>query len=388
MRLANSVAPSDGRIVSDARQIAARLKYRGHDVHIATDVAASAASSSTQIARGLGRTLWCEFRSMTQLLRLLLRRRIQVLYRHAGLATWRERFAARVARVPIVQGADVLRSSHEENLALASLSTESNASLCTLENSIRSAYVRFSRHEIPILCYHRLVTCESDCGMFATHIRAELFEQHLRYLRDNGYRTLHFADLDTAQTFDRTDRAVMLTFDDGYEDNYHLLFPLLKQYGAKAVIYLVSGCTENTWDSSRGERSLGLLSDVQCAEMLASGLVEFGAHSETHPDLSAISAADACREISKSKAALQAKLGVSVDTFAYRYGRLNGDVKAIVRQAGFRFGIATHSGPLAVHEDPFQVRRIVVCPNTSLRRFKRKVTGRYTFYRAASLRAE
>lgn len=388
MRIAISVAGTDANIALGARHIAAVLKQRGHDVHVVQDDGAAADSPRPPRASDASRTLWRELRCLGQLLRVLLKRRIQVLYRHAGRVTWRERFAARLAQVPIVLNANAFGSLRDANSALALPSTEVYANISALEHFIRSAYVNYSRHEIPILCYHRLIRCESECGKFATHIRTELFEQHLRYLRDNGYRTLHFADLNAAQTFDRANRAVILTFDDGYEDNFHLLFPLLKRYGVKAVIYLVSGCSANTWDASRGERPLNLLTDAQCAEMLASGLVEFGAHSVTHPDLSTMTPADVCTEISNSKAELQARLGISVSTFAYPYGRLNGEVKAIVQRAGYRFGIATHSGPLVLHEDPFQVRRIVVFPNTSLRRFKRKVTGQYTFYRAQQSRAE
>lgn len=251
-----------------------------------------------------------------------------------------------------------------------------------LEQVYRSTYVKFYRREIPILCYHRLVETDAEGGKFPTHIRVDLFEKHLRYLQTHGYRTLLFSDFDEERIFEKAQRAVVLTFDDGYEDNYRLLFPLLKKYGAKAVIYLVTGRQANDWDVPKGEKTLRLLSQAQRREMLASGLVEFGAHTLTHPDLTEIAPDRADEEIRLSKLQLEADLGVAVRTFAYPYGRLNPQVKESARRAGFRYGIATDSGPLAVHEDPFQVRRIVVFPNTTPRRFSRKVSGGYTFYRA------
>ena len=253
-----------------------------------------------------------------------------------------------------------------------------------LEHIYRSTYVSFFRREIPILCYHRLVESDADGGKFATHIRVDMFEEQLRYLRDQGYQTLHFSDFNSALVFEKTQRAVILTFDDGYEDNYRLLLPLLKKYNAKAVIYLVSGLQANDWDVSKGEKSLRLMNQSQRREMLASGLVEFGAHTVAHSDLSQVSSEQADHEIHQSKLELETSLGVAVNTFAYPYGRLNSQVKEHVRHAGFHFGIATDSGPLALHEDPFQVRRIVIVPSITMRRFARKVSGGYTFYRTTT----
>lgn len=251
-----------------------------------------------------------------------------------------------------------------------------------LEQVYRSTWVRFHQSEIPILCYHRLINDDAGKGQFPTYLHTNRFEKHLRYLRANGYRTMLFSDLEKEPFFDQKQRSVILTFDDGYEDNYHLLFPLLKKYDAKAVIYLVSGRQSNEWDVPGGEKVLPLMNQAQWQEMLASGLVEFGAHTMTHPDLSAISPEQADEEIRQSKVQLEQALGVPVVTFAYPYGRLSERVKELTRRAGFKYGVATDSGPLAVHEDPFEVRRIVIFPNTTPRRFARKVTGHYTFDRA------
>ncbi len=251
-----------------------------------------------------------------------------------------------------------------------------------LEQVYRSVYVQFHHREIPVLCYHRLVEADAEGGKFPTYIRADLFEEHLRYLRAHGYQTLLFSELDPDQLFEKSRKAVILTFDDGYEDNHRLLFPLLKKYGAKAVIYLVADRDRNEWDIPEGETPLPLMNAAQRRELLASGLVEFGAHTLTHPDLAVLPAEQAGEEISRSKTELEETLGVPVRTFAYPYGRLTAPVKELTRQAGFAYGIATDSGPLALHEDPFQVRRIVMFPNTNVRRFARKVSGKYTFKRA------
>ena len=383
MRIAISVSRTDVLwSAAHAELLAVALNARGHDVHVLCDTQTQVACGGSDSGAGGEASFWQQLRQVARHVRFLRKHDVQLMYRHAEREPWALRCAARLMRVPIVSSADARNALRVQNPGLE-LCVEAAAVIASrLELVFRSTYVKFSRLEIPVLCYHRLVSAATDGGMFATHLRVELFEQQLRFLRDEGYRTLHFADFDSAQTFDVNQRAVILTFDDGYEDNYTLLFPLLKAYGAKAVIYLVSGCDENQWDTARGERSLDLMSHAQCAEMLASGLVEFGAHSVTHGDLSAMTSAQAVAEVKKSKATLEASLGVVMHTFAYPYGRLNRSVKGIVRRAGFRYGIATDSGPLAMHENPFHIRRIVVFPNTTIRRFRRKVNGGYTFYRA------
>jgi len=410
MRILLALSQTEGdEELAFAATIADELIARGHEVFILSDTRHTP-TRATHVPFPFGQhSFWGALTHITRLLRLIRRHRIQVVHVHSRAADWESRFATRLAGAAWLQKntlddrlasksgelsfggpqfdrgfartepGDVVQTDRPPAALVERVRRTStlDSFVDRLEQVYRSVYVKFYRREIPILCYHRLVESEAECGKFDTHIRVGLIEQHLRYLRDHGYRTLHFADLNSARVFERAQRAVILTFDDGYEDNYRLLLPLLKKYNAKAVVYLVSGRQTNEWDVAKGERSLRLMNQSQRREMLASGLVEFGAHTRTHPDLTEISPEQAGEEIHLSKMELEVGLGVEVHTFAYPYGHLNHHVKESVRQAGFRYGVALHSGPLAVHEDPLHVRRIVVFPNTTMRRFRRKVSGGY-----------
>ncbi len=362
MRVLLTVDHADPTADAHAVTLADALVARGHDVFIASEHAhAPTRASRVKVRLGAG-SLWRTGKGVLSLVWLIRRNRLQVVDARSPrvrLASW---LASRLGGVPLVS---------------VTADATSDADVVCREYAYRSTYVKATRHEIPILCYHRLIERDEEGSEFETHLRVDRFEAQLQYLRDHRFRTLHFADVDNAMVFEKQRRAVVLTFDDGYEDNFRLLFPLLKKYNAKAVIYLVSGLQHNEWDVRRGDAPRRLLNQAERREMLESGLVEFGAHTVTHADLSTVDRERARVEIQHSKTQLESELGVPVQTFAYPYGHLSAEAKELARHAGFRYALATNSGPRAMHEDPFHVRRVVVFPSITMKRFKRKVSGRY-----------
>jgi peptidoglycan/xylan/chitin deacetylase (PgdA/CDA1 family)/glycosyltransferase involved in cell wall biosynthesis len=253
-----------------------------------------------------------------------------------------------------------------------------------IEYIYQSIYSR-EKYEIPVLLYHRVINDPSLAGKHGTYVTTRQLEAHLEYLHKNNYTPITFEDLSMINRFDKEKKYVILTFDDGYEDNYTLLFPMLKKFNFKAVIFMVTGKKENTWDYLDEGRTFPLLERAQILEMNKFG-IEFGAHTMNHVDLTKVEVSEAKEEIEGSRAALENILGKKVTCFAYPYGSVNETVKELVKRAGFKYGIATVVGPLAIHEDIFNIRRIVAHPDTNLSRFARKVKGDY-LYRKAKRRA-
>lgn len=252
-----------------------------------------------------------------------------------------------------------------------------------VEKMYQTVIVNYYQKEIPVLMYHRLVNSPSEAGKHGIYVTAKQFRSQMKYLLIKGYTPITFSDLPNINRFDKTKKYIILTFDDGYEDNYKLLFPILKECGFKAVIYMVTHSSTNHWDTKNSsEPELRLMNAEQIAEMSAYG-IEFGAHTKTHPDLTKIPVEEARTEIIESRDAVKAVTGKEVISFAYPYGAFTDDIKTIVRQAGFKYGIATDSGPLAIHEDWYQIRRIGIFPNTDYLGFARKTKGNYTFIREA-----
>lgn len=246
-----------------------------------------------------------------------------------------------------------------------------------IENLYQSYYSK-KKYEVPVLLYHRIITDSSQAGVHGTYVTLKQIEAHFRYLKKHGYTPITFRQLPLINRFNAARKYIILTFDDGYRDNYNLLMPLLDKYQFKAVIYLVTGKAENNWDMKDEGRTFPLLTREQIIEMSRRG-IEFGAHTINHVDLTQVGVEEAWKEITGSRSYLQALLGKKVNTFAYPYGKVNDAIEELVKKAGFKYGIGTTSGPLALQEDLYNIRRIVIHPDTNIFRFARKVNGNYNY---------
>ena len=238
-------------------------------------------------------------------------------------------------------------------------------------NRILKIYEREQRgrKEIPVLMYHRIATDKNDIGKEGIYVFRNKFEAQMQYLKDNGYKTITFKEYKGYE-----DKTVIITFDDGYEDNYKIAFPILKKYGFKAVIFLVANETYNRWDSHEPRQQL--LKKEQILEMKNYG-IEFGAHTLTHCDFTKVEEKIANKEIVESKTMLENILQEKIISFAYPFGRFNKNIEHIVEKAGYKFGLATNKGSFFIDDNLFAIRRIQVFPSTSIFSFISKISGTY-----------
>lgn len=114
-----------------------------------------------------------------------------------------------------------------------------------------------------VVCYHSVL--DNPFKWNAYCISSSEMEDDLKYLKENGYRTILPREMWFAS---EEDKNIVLTFDDGYEDFYYNVFPLLKKYNARAAIYIIG--------AKIGKK--GFLNESQIKEMDESGLVEIGNH--------------------------------------------------------------------------------------------------------------
>lgn len=251
-----------------------------------------------------------------------------------------------------------------------------------IEKLYFNLYVKIKKYEVPVIMYHRVINSKKDEGIYGTYIYEDIFIKHMQYLKDNNYDVITFEDLKKIgwrNRFQKNKKYIILTFDDGYEDNYKIAFPILKKFNFKACIFLMASSTYNEWDVKDGnEMKFSLMSEEMIKEMQDYG-IEFGAHTFNHPKLNEISKKEIEHQILDSKKILEEKINKKIITFAYPYGILNDYAKKIVAKSKFDFGLATDSGGLSLSEDLYQIRRIAIFPNTNLFKFKRKVKGNYNF---------
>lgn len=273
---------------------------------------------------------------------------------------------------------DVIRQRIQAEYGLAGV-------VSNLEAIYQDAVVETLRREMPVIMYHRFIEHESEKGVHGTWMPITMFEKHLRLMKWLGYETLTFRDLADKGFIHRLQygkRYLMITADDGYQDNLTRMLPLLEKYGYKAVVYVVTGEGYNRWDveqASNPDTRVDLMNGEQLKALVASGHVEIGGHTLTHPRLSKLAPEQQAHEIQENKRQLETLLGHPLLSFAYPYGDMDESAKAQAMAAGYRFAVATNSGPRAMHQDPFRIRRIAIFPRTDVFGLWRKIRGNYVF---------
>ncbi len=138
------------------------------------------------------------------------------------------------------------------------------------------------KHPIPVLCYHRVLPQTAPLA-----ITIHAFERQLQWLQSKGYRTLSGAEFEQALRGEiDTRRSVFLTFDDGYLDNWYLVTPLLKKYGFKASLFVITSKVQGKqsrsvggWNEQDDDR---YLSWEEVDAMVESGVFEVHSHTHSH----------------------------------------------------------------------------------------------------------
>lgn len=185
-------------------------------------------------------------------------------------------------------------------------------------------WLPFRAAKLPrIVMLHQVTPDVEASGM---NMPPQKFEQLLQYLQNKGSTFCFVSELGKYQG---QRNVVALSFDDGFLDNYQYAYPLLKKYNAKATIYLATQIA-----------GIETLTVEQIQEMAASGLVEFGAHTQHHVNLLKLSDADAYQEMQNSKMDVEALVG-KCPSFAYPFGRFNAQHEQMAKDIGFINAVST-----------------------------------------------
>lgn len=203
--------------------------------------------------------------------------------------------------------------------------------------------------DLPIVMYHHIGPLPPNPDVFRRDLTVspELFEKTLDYIAENDIQTVTMADLfeHFAGGTPLPKKAIILTFDDGYDDNYIYAFQALKARGMVGTFFISTDFTEHpeymTWD--------------QVAEMSAAGM-EIAAHSTNHADFTTLSAKELRRQLVEPKTELEKCTGIPVRFMAYPAGKYNATVMAATRAAGYEAAVTvkhgTHHTPAGAFELP------------------------------------
>ncbi len=220
------------------------------------------------------------------------------------------------------------------------------------------------RKGIVTLVYHSVGTVDPLRDPYRLNITPERFEEHLKVIsksRDN----------------------VMITFDDGYGNNFDNAFPLLTKYGCAAMVFIITDFIDGKIRSREfcgRDLDLRPLTWEEIRIMDNSGIL-FGSHSKTHPSLTTL-ARDAIRaEMAGSKERIEASLGHAIDSLAYpfgQYGFFNMTVAKMAAEAGYRYAYTNIMGiNEAGKNDNFALKRVRIYSEDGPLKLKMKLKGAY-----------
>lgn len=239
-----------------------------------------------------------------------------------------------------------------------------------------------SYKEPRILMYH-MVRGPLKGGRFnKMRVAPDLFEKQVAWLAGNGWTFCFFSEI-LGEHANGKEKRVVLTFDDGYQDNLTNALPVLEKYRAKAtlfpVIYRKAGYDWSTHKkASHDGGELGnepKLSDAEISTMLETGLIELGGHSVKHPSLPKLDDEVAWMEIHGCKGALEETFAVNAPTFCYPFGHFGKREIELVKKSGFEGAVTTEQG--IGGDDPFALPRVKVSGTEGMFAFRLRMrTGR------------
>ena len=217
--------------------------------------------------------------------------------------------------------------------------------------------------EIPILLYHHV---HPDPPSLNYWIDAENFEDQMQVLSDLGYHTVTPTQLRQAilQGLQLPPKPVIITFDDGNEDNYEYAFPIMQKFGFIGAVYIVA----NRLSAD------GFLSAEQLQELAAAGW-EIGSHSMTHADLADVAANKLREEILDSRLRLEREIGVEVRSFAYPFGSFVSTLGAKVENYGYRTAVGLGKKTLHDLNTIYYLDRITIYGTMTLAEFSALLDG-------------
>ncbi|MBR4261583.1 MAG: polysaccharide deacetylase family protein [Clostridia bacterium] len=172
--------------------------------------------------------------------------------------------------------------------------------------------------KIPILLYHQIPTKKSKREDYYVCTTAKQFEKQISGLKDLGYTFITYEDLVKYNNNEipLPEYVVLLSFDDGYLDNYENAFPIVKKYNIPINIFVIDDCVGSS----------GYFSWKQAKEMEESGLVHIYTHGKVHIPYGNESADTVKEYISYAHKHLEEELGhETLKVFAYPYGSCSDD---------------------------------------------------------------
>ena len=216
--------------------------------------------------------------------------------------------------------------------------------------------------QVPILMYHNLSEDVTNSEM----VSPEQFEAQIRALSEAGYTGVSFDELQAyvLRGEPLPEKPVVITFDDGYESNYTLAYPILQKYGMKAAIFAIGVSFGKDHYKDTDHAITPHFGAAEAAEMAASGLVSIQSHTYDMHQWPPYESGSAVREnilplpgeseeayvqaltedFTRSRALLEDATGLPVDVLAYPAGQYSTLAQVTLQSLGVHVTLSTNPG--------------------------------------------
>lgn len=223
--------------------------------------------------------------------------------------------------------------------------------------------LKYNDKSVPVLMYHSI---DYEKGNDLRLPKEQLREQ-MKYLKNNGYTALTLEELYDFLVNNKPvpEKSIVITLDDGYEDNYTNALPVFKEFGFNATVFMIT----NTVDGDKR-----CLTSEQLKEMGKKG-VSIESHTLNHDELNKLSYADQLRTLSGSKEYLEKTLNKKIEFIAYPFGKYNGNTVKAAESAGYKMAFTTEGGWANKSNGILTLHRVYISSSAGMKDFINRITN-------------
>ena len=254
----------------------------------------------------------------------------------------------------------VTSNNNEETTTSETISAETNETSeeQNEENRFEGLTMTNENVGVPVLYYHSVDPSEAN----EVIISPEKLKEQLTFIKDSGYTTLTMSELNDyiLNNAPIPEKSIVITFDDGYADNYANAFPILKELDMKATIFVISNFTDNDGY---------YMTSQQIKEMSDYG-IDIQSHTASHAHLNQLTYEEQLSELKTSKEKLESITEKPVISIAYPFGDYDDNTILASKEAGYSLSFNTNRGLSDREDNPLSLNRIYISSLYSIEQFK------------------